>query len=932
MQDPTSPPPGARQLRELFDTALAQPEADRAAWLAAQVADAALRERLARMLAAADEPAALDQPAAARAAAIGEPAPLQGDAWVGRRVGAFRLVRPIGEGGMAAVFLGERDDPALRQQVAVKLLRRGLLSEVEQRLFQRERQALAALSHPNIARFIDGGMAEGGVPYLVLEYVDGRPIDRHAATVRLDVRGRVAAMVEACRAVAAAHRALIVHRDLKPSNILVDVEGRVKLLDFGIAKLLDAGDGPAQTEFAAMTPAYAAPEQRDGGAISTATDVYALGVVLHELLLGERPRPGLTQRPSSRIERESLAAAGLPPDPAEIAGALAGDLDNILAKALDPDPARRYADAAALADDLGRHLEVRPVLAHPPSRWYTVRKFVQRHRGGVAVITALVLAVLASLGVAVWQAREARAQAQRANAVRDFVLSVFESARARLPRDLRPTPEQLVAQSRQRLESATGLDPALRVDLDRTLGTVLLSLSAHGEADAALARAQDAIDRARDPAGWLALEVERAHAWFGRGELARVVASIDGALPDIRRVSPALLPRALAVLARPRLESGDVAVALSHQREATALAEAAGGPESEDALVAGFALGGLLVAAQEHVEARDVLAPRIATWRERHDAVDARFVQALGALAVAEDALGDMAGSEARLREVLALQRRIYPAKHDAVANGLRNLGLAMARRGAVEEAITMYDEALSIQREVLGADALEVALTEEAIGSLHAGQRRVDAAIGHYQRAIDICTRAALRNESCLRMRNNLGMAYYRMGRHADARREMEDALAGRRAMFGDDHPSVAFSLSTLSNVMAASGDDARARDLAAQAVAILEQRGLGDTRDTALVRQGLAMMLRRTGRAAEGLAEVEAALATWRRVAPQANARELSMLVERAQSQRDLGNRAAVAASLAEIDALAVPGAELAPVVPAILAELRAFAAGGD
>jgi serine/threonine-protein kinase len=936
MSEP-SPPTVATpsSLRALFDLAIEQPPEERAAWIDAHVPDPALRVKLLRLIDAAGASGVLDVPAAERAAAIGEAPPFTPAAWVGRRIGAFRLVRPIGEGGMAIVFLGERDDPALRQQVAVKLMRCGLPSDIEQRLFQRERQALAALSHPHIARFIDGGVAEGGVPYIVMEYVDGRPIDRHAADARLDLRARVAAMVDACRAVAAAHRALIVHRDLKPSNILVDGEGRVKLLDFGIAKLLDGTGSAPQTEFVAMTPAYAAPEQREAGAISTATDVYALGVVLHELLLGERPRPGITQRPSTRIDRDALVAAGLPANPPVVAGALAGDLDNILAKALAPDPARRYPDAAALADDLERHLEGRPVLAHPPSRWYTVRKFVQRHRGGVAVTCALVLAVFASLGVALWQAREAQQQAQRANAVRDFVLSVFESARARLPRDLRPTPEQLVAQAQARLDAAADLDPALRVDLDRTLGEVLLSLSAHAEADAALARAQEQTDRTRDPAAWLALEVQRAHAWFGQGELARVATAMDRALPDIRRVATPLLPQALAVLARARLESGEIAAALAHQREATRIAEAAGPQDSEDVLVAGFALGGLLAAAQEHREAHDVLAPRLATWRDRHDATDARYVQALGALAVADDALGDLASAEARLREVLDLQRRIYPAQHDAVANALRNLGSVVGRRGDAEAAAAHYDEALAMQREVLDPDSVEIAITEDALGVLRGGQRRFEEAVAHYQRSLAICARGALRNEVCPRARNNLGMAYYRMGKHADARREMEAALAERRALFGDDHPTVAYSMSTLSNVSAASGDDAGARDLAAQAVALLERRGLGDTRDAALVRQGLAMAQRRSGDPAAGLAQVETALATWRRVAPQAKAREVSMLIERAQSQRDLGDRVAVAATLAEIEALAVPAAELAPVVPGILVELADWVekqGGGD
>lgn len=928
MSEPHSPPPAPTlSLRELFDAAIEWPAAGRVAWLAEHVSDPSLREQLVRLLDGAAAPGALDIPAAERAAWIGEPEPLRPDAWVDRHIGPFRLVRPIGEGGMAVVFLGERDDPDLRQQVAVKLLRRGLASELEQRLFLRERQTLAALSHPNIARFIDGGFAEGGVPYLVLEYVDGIPIDRHAAKARLDLRARLAAMIDSCRAVAAAHRALIVHRDLKPSNILVDTEGQVKLLDFGIAKLLDGASSAQQTEFAAMTPAYAAPEQREAGVISTATDVYSLGVVLHELLLGERPRPGGTQRASSWIDADALRATGLPMDAAALGVALAGDLDNILAKALDPDPARRYPDAAALGDDLQRRLDGRPVHAHPPSRWYTARKFVQRHRGGVMITCVLLLAVLGSLGLALWQAREARQQALRANAVRDFVLSVFESARARLPRDLRPTPEQLVERAQARLAASPQIDEALRGDLDRTLGEVWLSLSAHDEADAAFAAAQSRIDRARDAAAWLALEVQRAYAWFGRGELPRVVAAMDSALPEIRRVAPQLLPRALGVLARAQLESGEVAAALANQREAARLAEASAADDSEDALVAGFALGGLLTAAQEHAEARAILQPRIAAWRAGHDAADARYVQALANLAVSSDAVGELADSEAQLREVLDLQRRIYPARHDVVANALRNLGAVLARRGALEEAHALLEQALEMQREVLGEDNIEVAITEDSLGALRAQQRQLDEAIGHYQRAIAICERGSQRNEVCPRARSNLGMAHYRAGRFVEAEREIGAALVERRVLFGDDHPTVGISLANLSNVASSRGDNARAVELSTQSVQLLERLGLGDSREGALVRQGHAMALRRSDRPQEAHAAVVRALATWRAVAPQAKPREVSMLVERAQCEMELGDAVSLRATLAEIAAVDVAPAELSPKIPTILAELRSW-----
>ncbi|HJT97876.1 MAG TPA: serine/threonine-protein kinase, partial [Rhodanobacteraceae bacterium] len=399
------------RLRALFDAALELPPAARAGWLDANAGDAVVRETIARLLAAADETdrGFLDTPVGEHANRLGADA-IIAERLVGQRIGAFRLVRLLGKGGMAAVFLGRREAGEFRQDVAIKLLRRGLYSEIEQRLFLRERQVLASLNHPNVARLFDGGLTDAGVPFLVMELVDGKPITRYAADRALAPRARLALFVTVCRAVEAAHRALIVHRDIKPSNILVAGDGTVKLLDFGIAKLLEENaDGATIGVF---TPDYAAPEQIAARPVTTATDVYALGVLLHELLLGARPGAGGAAR----------------------RGQLRGDLDNILAKALAHEPERRYASAGAFADDIERHLAGQPVAAHPPSRWYRTRKFVARHKGGVATTAAFLLAIVASLGLALWQAMVAREQARvaheqagRADAVQSFLVGVFES-------------------------------------------------------------------------------------------------------------------------------------------------------------------------------------------------------------------------------------------------------------------------------------------------------------------------------------------------------------------------------------------------------------------------------------------------------------------------------------------------------------------------
>ncbi len=361
---------------------------------------------------------------------------------------------------MAAVFLAERAEGEVQQQVAVKLLRRGLYSELEQRLFLRERQLLASLDHPNIARLIDAGVTAGRIPYLVMEFVDGVPITEHAESAQLDIRDRLRLLIAVCHAVEAAHRRLIVHRDIKPSNILVTTSGHVKLLDFGIAKLIDDDVVPATATHGIFTPDYAAPEQIGGGAITTATDVYGLGVLLYELLTGQRPRSSPIRKPSSIAGDSKSPANRIEP----MRRRLRGDLDNIVMKAVAEEPERRYPSASALAGDIECFLDGRPVAAHPASHWYRTRKFVRRHRGGVVMSTIFVLAIASAVGLVVWQANVAKAEAKRANAVRDFVETVFEPLSNGTPESRQPRLGELLAAGTKKLEQ-TDLDAAARVDL-----------------------------------------------------------------------------------------------------------------------------------------------------------------------------------------------------------------------------------------------------------------------------------------------------------------------------------------------------------------------------------------------------------------------------------------------------------------------------------
>ncbi len=349
------------------------------------------------------------------------------DARAGQTVGHYRIIREIGRGGMGAVFLAERADGEFQQQVALKIVRRSFADAELARRFRRERQILASLSHDNIARLLDGGVSNDGEPFLAMEYIAGLRIDDYCAAQQLQLVGRLRLFLDVCRGVAYAHQHLVVHRDIKPSNIIVNDEGEPKLLDFGIAKLLDAehADEHTQTNFRAFTPEYAAPEQVRGGQVTTASDVYSLGVLLNELLQGA---PAATNRQPahdgwrSERGRRKTAETNLPTQQANGNGRarnrkqniIDGELKNIIAMARREEPARRYASVAQFAEDIQRYLDGQPVRAQQDSFTYRAEKFVRRNKLTVGAAALVLLSLIAGLAIALWQANIALVERDRA--------------------------------------------------------------------------------------------------------------------------------------------------------------------------------------------------------------------------------------------------------------------------------------------------------------------------------------------------------------------------------------------------------------------------------------------------------------------------------------------------------------------------------------
>ncbi len=469
----------ASELRQWFEVAAEMDPARRAQWLQQLPITAATRRSLESLLVAdAIEDDVLSTPAPIWPPTPA-PTPFEADALIGSRVGEFELISILGQGGSAVVFRARRARGGARQHVALKLMRHGLFSHEAQRRFHREQSLLAQLSHPNIAHLIDAGISEAGVPFIAVELVDGLTLTDYAAIHELDLRARLQLLVQLCHTVDYAHRALVVHRDLKPSNVLVSTRGEIKVLDFGVAKWLSDTLTTATHEIA-LTPSYAAPEQFQSGMPSTSVDVYALGVIASELLLGARL--GV----DGSLPRDGLQAEKL----ADELRHLDRDLYTILRTALAGEARARYPSARGLADDIDRFLQQRPILARAPSARYRLRKFLARHRALVAISSGFLIVLMAAVGLALWQAGVAREEARRARSVSDFVSDLFAPLRDGISQAKQPSLSELVAQGVIRMDQTANLSPTAKVELLFLFARLSANLNEHEQARQLRERAQ----------------------------------------------------------------------------------------------------------------------------------------------------------------------------------------------------------------------------------------------------------------------------------------------------------------------------------------------------------------------------------------------------------------------------------------------------------
>ncbi len=793
-----------RSLSTLLDEALALPEAERVSWVTRLAPEhepfkALLREVFERPAAVATADFVGTLPAFSL--------PSTGEWTPAATVGPYRLVREVGRGGMGAVWLAERIDGLVKRAVALKL---PILAASRQTLaerFAREREILSPLEHPHIARLYDAGFAADGQPYLALEYVDGDPITTYCDGARLPIRARIELFGQVLAAVQYAHANLVLHRDLKPSNVLVTPQGEVKLLDFGIAKLMAEGAAheSALTRLAgpAMTPDYAAPEQISGAPLTTASDVYSLGVILYELLTGRRPyrlkrqtRGELEEailaqdvsRPSSTVSGGEVASKRST-NASKLAKQLAGDLDTIVLKALRKAPADRYATAEAFAQDLDRYLRGQPVTAQRDSAWYRASKFAARNKLALSTGAVAVVALLAGTSVALWQTHVARQEAVRASASRDFVDRLFQSAARSNPGGAAAadtTARQLLSLGGRQLLEQTRSDPDLQLDLLQWLARINAELdllepaSALSERSIALAKelhGNDSLPLAQA----LAQKAEnlfRAASYVEAANVAREVLRIADKDPD----------QTLELRAKAHMIVGNSIFQLDYTKSVESLPELQtalalmkqSNVRTEELSRVAYSLAFVMEVQREFAKADSYYLEGITAGRENFG--EKSFIVAFGYENLSDSLRQQQRLPEAReaINQALAIYEFVLGPRHGTVAFAKTNLALIEASSGRRAEAESLLDQAVALAQDVFGAEARQVGFPAAYAARIKANRGELEAAVPAYERALNVFARNDPPSSLSVRaMRSEYAGVLIALGRTSRAKELLDQSQA---------------------------------------------------------------------------------------------------------------------------------------------------------
>ena len=715
----------------------------------------------------------------------------------GTLIGPYSILREIGRGGMGAVYLAERADGQFDQQVALKLIKRGMDSDQIVGRFRRERQILARLQHPNIARLLDGGVTDDGQLYFAMEHVEGEPIDEYCDGRRLTVDERLALFLDVCRAVSHAHAGLVVHRDLKPDNMLVTAEGHVRLLDFGIAKMVAEDEDVTQLTQAGhhvMTPAYASPEQVRGEPVGTATDIYSLGVILYELLAGVPPYDLASaslvevarvvcgvdpERPSTRFARATGESSTTTAeevgkarnvDVRRLRKRLAGDLDVICLKAIRKEPDERYGSVEALAEDIRRHLTGQPVLARAATLGYRLRKGVRRHRvalGAGATVLVTVASLVTFYTVRLADERDrAQLEAAKAGEVAAFLRGLFEVSDPSQSKGETVTARELLDEGARRVQDGLAHQPAVQATMLRVIGEVYAGIGLQEEARALLERAVEL-----DLSLYGAEHEETATARAALGAVRQDLGDGVGAGP--------LFQQALAT--RRRLHGPE------HPQVSEVLSLLAFWHETEG----------------DNQEAETLFREALAQDRKFFAADDPRVASSMVKLAGLLRRMRKFDEAEPLLREAVGLQRAAFGNRHPAVAESVRNLAALLRDMGAYAESDTLYQEALAMRRAIFGEAHPEVANTLNSYAILLSRMGETDRAIAAFREFIRLLERIYEGpHPSLAAAYSNLAFEMKDAGRLDDAVTLFRQAIAVQEAVLPGDHPNRAFPLIGLAGV----------------------------------------------------------------------------------------------------------------------------------
>jgi eukaryotic-like serine/threonine-protein kinase len=867
----------------IFDAALERAPEERAAFVAAECgAEVALCAQVMSLLAAHERAGGILEEDA-RSLLPGADAP--------DRLGPYRIEREIGRGGMGVVYEAERDDGQFLRRVAIKVLPAGGDGGLRQRVLA-ERQILAALDHANIARLLDGGVTNDGRPYLVMEHVEGLPIDVFCDRMRLTVNERLRLFVVVARAVAYAHRNLIVHRDLKPSNILVTTDGTPKLLDFGIAKLMNPGLGGMAAHALhgrlELTPEYASPEQLRGEALTTQSDIYSLGVLLYELLSGRRPFHARAlaelvplvcdedaERPSSRAPRDevlplldgssrsvraSAVARSMQTTPARLARELRGDLDAVISVALRKEPRNRYASADLLVEDIDCYLAGKPVGARSGGRAYALGKLARRHRITAAAIVAGGLALVVGAGAALWQAsiaQSARDRAelahQEAERVSEFVLSLFEAAVPEAAGGQAITARDLVQRGVRRIDALQD-QPAVQASLLAVLGRVLESLAEYDQAQLLTERALTLLEATGDEAGAARMHFQHGTILRGRGDYR----AAERAFLQAREIQMRLLGAGhpdlgptYHNLARMSVYLGDMREAQRRADEAYEIQRSALGETHAATLQSRLLAGvvqrrrGLVDEAERTIRAVIALRPQAANSRLT-DAFQDRL-QLADLLLLTER---DLPEAERIYNDVLAQTQASNPEDLFVWFWAKSSLVTLHAMRGNVDDALRLAHELRAARQSVYGPD--HPSASPVLIAGLLVRAGRLDEAQQLYREAI-ASLRASLgeRHPSYLSALGSMTNLHLQRGEYAVADSILLRIMAIRMEQDGPDAPAVPDLLWRRARAQAGLGNHDAAEALLRQALDMASRKELGGVlRD---VHQTFADLYAEWGRAAE-------------------------------------------------------------------------------